>query len=166
MKHDADKIVKLDDHKIAGIAGPQADAVMFSEYIGKNMALYAINNDMKLSTHATANYIRTELAGALRRVALLLRLHGLAAQGALRRARLLLELLPLDLRPRVEGGPHARGGARDHPQVQGRARRALPHRAAQIPRQDRRRRRRANHGVVMRSGWGLSRARRRRPASS
>ena len=67
MKHDADKIVKLDDHKIAGIAGPQADAVMFSEYIGKNMALYAINNDMKLSTHATANYIRTELAGALRR---------------------------------------------------------------------------------------------------
>ena len=54
-------------------------------------------------------------------------------------------------RPRVEGGPHARGGARDHPQVQGRARRALPHRAAQIPRQDRRRRRRANHGDVKRA---------------
>ena len=66
MKHDADKIVKLDDHKIAGIAGPQADAVMFSEYIGKNMALYAINNDMKLSTHATANYMAhmaTDLEG-------------------------------------------------------------------------------------------------------
>ena len=65
MKHDADKIVELDDYKIAGIAGPQTGTVMFSG-IRKNMALYAINNDMKLSTHATANYIRTEPGRARR----------------------------------------------------------------------------------------------------
>jgi len=40
---------------------------MFSEYVGKNLTLYAINNDMTLSTHATANFVRTELATALRR---------------------------------------------------------------------------------------------------
>jgi len=67
MKRDQDKIVALDERKIAGMAGAPADCVMFSEYVSKNMALYAINNDMSLSTHATANYIRGELATALRK---------------------------------------------------------------------------------------------------
>ena len=44
------------------MAGAPADCVMFSEYVSKNMALYAINNDMSLSTHATANYIRGEVS--------------------------------------------------------------------------------------------------------
>ena len=56
------QIVTLDERKIAGMAGAPADCVMFSEYVSKNMALYAINNDMSLSTHATANYIRGEVS--------------------------------------------------------------------------------------------------------
>jgi 20S proteasome alpha/beta subunit len=51
-----------------GISGPNSDLVNFSEYVSKNLALYELsNNGMKLSPHAQANYIRGELAAALRK---------------------------------------------------------------------------------------------------
>ena len=43
------------------------DTKNFSEYIQKNMELYQLNNNMRLSTHATANFMRREMATALRK---------------------------------------------------------------------------------------------------
>lgn len=40
----------------------------FTEYIAKNMALYKFRNGVKLSTRASANFLRGELATALRKV--------------------------------------------------------------------------------------------------
>ena len=48
-------------------AGPQADCVSFVEYIQKNIALYEFRTGLKLSTAASASYIRTQLAEALRK---------------------------------------------------------------------------------------------------
>mmetsp|Transcript_19483 Transcript_19483/g.35239 ORF Transcript_19483/g.35239 Transcript_19483/m.35239 type:complete len:192 (+) Transcript_19483:69-644(+) len=62
-----DKITELDSHKIIGQSGPQCDTANFAEYIQKNMTLYELNNDMKLSTFATANFMRRQLATALRK---------------------------------------------------------------------------------------------------
>jgi 20S proteasome subunit beta 4 len=67
FKHDEDKIVHLDSHKLLVGAGTPADSSAFNEYISKNMKLYELNNDVKLGTQATANYIRNELATALRK---------------------------------------------------------------------------------------------------
>eukprot|EP00958_Prasinococcus_capsulatus_P011439 scaffold1136_cov399-Prasinococcus_capsulatus_cf.AAC.3 len=46
--------------------GEAADRTRFSEYIQKNLSLYKFRNSSKLSTFATANFIRGELATALR----------------------------------------------------------------------------------------------------
>jgi 20S proteasome subunit beta 4 len=62
-----DKIMQVDSTKLMGIAGPQADCNMFGEYIEKNLALYELNNDMPLNTHAAASFVRRELATALRK---------------------------------------------------------------------------------------------------
>jgi len=42
-------------------SGVSADNLNFGEYIQKNMKLYELNNDVKLSTKAAANYIRGEV---------------------------------------------------------------------------------------------------------
>mmetsp|Transcript_65908 Transcript_65908/g.148736 ORF Transcript_65908/g.148736 Transcript_65908/m.148736 type:complete len:178 (-) Transcript_65908:302-835(-) len=62
-----DKILELDESKLLGQSGPQCDTSNFSEYIQKNLTLYELNNGMRLSTHATANYMRRQLADALRK---------------------------------------------------------------------------------------------------
>jgi 20S proteasome alpha/beta subunit len=67
FKHDEDKIRELDSNKMMATSGVSADNLNFGEYIQKNMKLYELNNDVKLSTKAAANYIRGELAQALRR---------------------------------------------------------------------------------------------------
>eukprot|EP01038_Epipyxis_sp_PR26KG_P006942 gene6942-9496_t len=67
FKHDEDKIVELDSHKLLVGSGVAADCANFNEYIAKNMKLYELNNDVKLSNHSAANYIRGELAKALRK---------------------------------------------------------------------------------------------------
>jgi 20S proteasome subunit beta 4 len=67
FKHDVDKIVELDSHKIMVGAGVAADNASFSEYIQKNMKLYELNNDVQLDTDAAAAFIRNELARALRK---------------------------------------------------------------------------------------------------
>uniref|UniRef100_A0A7S3NPS0 Proteasome subunit beta n=1 Tax=Aureoumbra lagunensis TaxID=44058 RepID=A0A7S3NPS0_9STRA len=66
-KQDEDKVKVLDDHKLLGSAGVSADSVAFTEYIQKNVALYEIDHNIALSTQATANFIRVELARALRK---------------------------------------------------------------------------------------------------
>jgi len=67
FSQDEDKIVELDQSKLLGQSGPQCDTANFAEFVEKNMKLYELNNDMRLSTHAAANYMRRELATALRR---------------------------------------------------------------------------------------------------
>lgn len=54
--------MKLDSHKLLVGAGTAADCVNFNEFIGKNMKLYELNNDIQLSTKAAANYIRGEVS--------------------------------------------------------------------------------------------------------
>jgi 20S proteasome subunit beta 4 len=47
--------------------GPQSDRVGFGEYVQKNMKLYELRNGVTLDGHATANYVRGELARFLRK---------------------------------------------------------------------------------------------------
>lgn len=60
-KNSQDKIAHLADNKALACAGPQSDCVSFTEYISKNMALYELNNDVKLTTKAAATFIRGEV---------------------------------------------------------------------------------------------------------
>lgn len=60
-KSDMDKIAHLSNNKALACAGPQSDCVSFTEYISKNMALYELNNDVKLTTKAAATFIRGEV---------------------------------------------------------------------------------------------------------
>ena len=63
-----DKIAPLSSHSAMGVSGPNCDFTNFSEYVAKNIQLYAISNDgTKLSTAAQASYTRNELATALRK---------------------------------------------------------------------------------------------------
>ena len=48
-------------------AGVAADSKNFTELIQKNMKLYSLNNDVNLSTHAAGNFIRNQMATALRK---------------------------------------------------------------------------------------------------
>eukprot|EP01132_Coremiostelium_polycephalum_P007910 gene7910-9736_t len=66
MKEDEDKIMAIDQHKLLSSAGEHGDRTQFCEYIAKNIKLYSLRNTYTLSTTATANFIRSELATALR----------------------------------------------------------------------------------------------------
>jgi 20S proteasome subunit beta 4 len=50
------------------VAGEPGDRVQFSDFIIANVRLYALRHDKSLSTHAIANFTRSELATALRKV--------------------------------------------------------------------------------------------------
>lgn len=67
LKHDENKLVPIDSHKLMGISGEAGDRVQFSEYIIANTKLYALRNGLSLSTKAVANFARGEMAAALRR---------------------------------------------------------------------------------------------------
>lgn len=68
MKQDEDKLVPVDSHKLFAISGEAGDRVNFSEYIIANVRLYSLRNGSQLSTKAVANFTRSELATALRKV--------------------------------------------------------------------------------------------------
>ncbi|CAD7703959.1 unnamed protein product [Ostreobium quekettii] len=67
IKHDEDKIVPIDSHKVMALAGQPGDRSQFSEFIIANVRLYALRNSRRLSTHAVANFTRNELATSLRK---------------------------------------------------------------------------------------------------
>ncbi|KAJ9508089.1 hypothetical protein QJQ45_021438 [Haematococcus lacustris] len=67
IKHDEDKIIPIDSHKVFGIAGESGDRVNFSEFIVANVKLYALRNSTELSTKAVAHFTRSELSKALRK---------------------------------------------------------------------------------------------------
>lgn len=60
-----DKISHLAEDKALACAGPQSDCVSFTEYVSKNMALYELNNDVRLTTKAAATFIRGEVRESL-----------------------------------------------------------------------------------------------------
>jgi len=66
-KDTEDKIITIDNNKLMGGAGPASDRVHFCEYIEKNVALYGLRQGILLSTHATAQFTRNELAEAIRK---------------------------------------------------------------------------------------------------
>lgn len=68
MKEDMDKIMELDEHKLLGFAGEPGDCTAFTEYIQKNVHLFALRSGITLDTHAVGNFTRNELAVALRYV--------------------------------------------------------------------------------------------------
>jgi len=61
FKHDVDKIMELDSHKLLGGSGTPADTANFTEYIQKNLKLYQLNNDLNLTTKGAANFTRGEV---------------------------------------------------------------------------------------------------------
>jgi len=66
-KDSEDKIISIDNNKLIGAAGPASDRVHFLEYIEKNVVLYGLISGHILSTHATAQFTRNELAEAIRK---------------------------------------------------------------------------------------------------
>merc|ERR1739848_276076 len=67
MKSDLDKVTQLDSHKLLGGADlSPGDRDHFSEFVAKNLALYELRNDQRLSTKAAAHWTRSQLARALR----------------------------------------------------------------------------------------------------
>lgn len=65
-KHDEDKIAQLGSHQLLACTGENAARVEFSEYIEKNLSLMKLRSGRSLSNHAAANFIRSEIANALR----------------------------------------------------------------------------------------------------
>merc|ERR1711918_75269 len=64
---DQDKIFPLDSHMaMASVQKKGGDSAQFSEYVQKNLKLYQLRTGTSLSTHATANFVRGELARYLR----------------------------------------------------------------------------------------------------
>ena len=66
MKHDDDKLYKINDHSAMLVTGEPGDKVQFAEYIQRNLQLYKMINGHELSTNAAVNFARRELATSLR----------------------------------------------------------------------------------------------------
>lgn len=64
--HDEDKIVQLDSTQLLGLTGEHSARTQFSEYISKNLKLMKLRSGRSLSNHAASNFIRNEIAEALR----------------------------------------------------------------------------------------------------
>lgn len=62
-----DKIWNLDGEKLLAIGGEHSDVLVFGDYIQKNLAFLQYKNGYKLSTDDTAQFIRSELAEAIRK---------------------------------------------------------------------------------------------------
>jgi len=56
----------IEENKLLAASGPPGDKAQFCSYIEKNINLYNLRTGVPLSTHAAANFIRGELADALR----------------------------------------------------------------------------------------------------
>ncbi len=66
FKDTEDKIVKFDDDKAIAAAGGQAERTQLMDYLQKNVHLYRLRNSQKLTTKATAHFVRSEMARFLR----------------------------------------------------------------------------------------------------
>ena len=64
--HDEDKIAQLDDHQLIACAGDNSSRVAFTEYVARNLSLVKMRSGRALSNVAAANFIRNQLAQAIR----------------------------------------------------------------------------------------------------
>lgn len=64
---DEDKIMQVSDKLLMGVNGDSGDIAQFSQYINKNLKLYAIKNGYQLDTTAAVHFTRTTMADYLRR---------------------------------------------------------------------------------------------------
>jgi 20S proteasome subunit beta 4 len=67
MKVGEDKIKQMGTHRLLATMGDGGDRTQFGDMIEANIKLYEFRNGLPLSTHAAANYIRGEMATALRK---------------------------------------------------------------------------------------------------
>jgi 20S proteasome subunit beta 4 len=67
FKQDEDKILPLSKKMIMAASGNAGDRVQFSEYIQKNVVLNELRAGFPMSCVATANFVRNEISGNLRR---------------------------------------------------------------------------------------------------
>lgn len=65
-KHDENKIAQLDTCQLLACAGDNSSRVAFTEYIEKHLALMKLRSGRPLSNIGASNFIRTQLAEALR----------------------------------------------------------------------------------------------------
>ncbi|CAF4855622.1 proteasome subunit beta type-2 [Pieris napi] len=66
MKDDEEKIYKISNKLVMGVAGDSGDTTQFAEYIAKNIQLYKMRNSYELGPSAAANFTRRYLAEYLR----------------------------------------------------------------------------------------------------
>ncbi|KAF2499222.1 N-terminal nucleophile aminohydrolase [Lophium mytilinum] len=66
LKASDDKTKALNSHSLMAFSGEAGDTIQFAEFIQANIQLYSMRNAMDLSPSATANFVRGELARALR----------------------------------------------------------------------------------------------------
>ena len=67
LKHDDDKIMQLNKFKIMSSSGEQTDRYQFSNYIMRNLQLLEFRTGHEPDVESTAQFIRSELATALRK---------------------------------------------------------------------------------------------------
>lgn len=63
---DQDKIHTISDNLLIAAIGDTGDAIQFTEYISKNLALYKMRNGYELGPKAAAHFTRRNLADYLR----------------------------------------------------------------------------------------------------
>ena len=66
LKHDEDKITQLSAYKIMGSAGEQCERYQFANFMQRNLELQEFRTGVEMGVEATAQYMRSELAKALR----------------------------------------------------------------------------------------------------
>ena len=67
LKDDEDKILPIDSNKLLGAAGETSSRSEFCDLVQKNIHLYRVRNNIQLSVHGTASFIRTMIAENLRK---------------------------------------------------------------------------------------------------
>eukprot|EP00514_Thraustochytrium_sp_LLF1b_P006184 CAMPEP_0184509816 /NCGR_PEP_ID=MMETSP0198_2-20121128/1483_1 /TAXON_ID=1112570 /ORGANISM="Thraustochytrium sp., Strain LLF1b" /LENGTH=185 /DNA_ID=CAMNT_0026899667 /DNA_START=203 /DNA_END=760 /DNA_ORIENTATION=- len=66
LKRDENKVAMIDKTKFLACAGDQASRNGFTEFVKRNFALTGLKTGLTLSNHAAANFVRNELARAIR----------------------------------------------------------------------------------------------------
>nr|QBG49672.1 20S proteasome subunit beta 4 [Philasterides dicentrarchi] len=67
LHDDEDKISVIGGNKIMSLSGESSDRLQFGTYVEKNLNLFKYRNSNELSTLESVNFIRSELATALRK---------------------------------------------------------------------------------------------------
>ena len=67
LKHDEDKIVQLNKYKVLACSGEQPERYQFSNFMVRNLQLMEYRTGHEPGVESTAQYMRTEMATALRK---------------------------------------------------------------------------------------------------